>query len=58
MTEVFDEYGNYIFPSDVPLKEPNYATSEPQTEQQFPKLSYEAFKIYLQMTGVIKGEYK
>ena len=27
MTEIFDEYGNYIYPIDVPLKEPNYATS-------------------------------
>ena len=27
MTQVFDEYGNYIYPTDVPLKEPNHATS-------------------------------
>lgn len=27
MTEIFDEYGNYIYPMDVRLDEPNTATS-------------------------------
>ncbi len=25
--QVFDEYGNYIYPTDIPIKEPNYATT-------------------------------
>ncbi len=30
MNEIFDENGNYIYPTDVILDEPNTATSVPQ----------------------------
>ena len=60
MTEIFDEYGNYIYPTDVPLDEPNTATSIiPQ------RMDYEVFipysvkqKTYKMLNEVLKRGHK
>ena len=60
MTQVFDEYGNYIYPTDVRLDEPNTATSIiPQ------RMDYEVFipysvkqKTYKMLNEVLKRGHK
>lgn len=52
MTEIFDEYGNYIFPSDVP-SEPCTATSIPFRDAT--KEELDSVKSYIKSISIKTG---